>query len=60
MSLKTRSTPTSEFLLGVPAAAAPQLLQPLDALVQRALAVHFVVAGAHVDRVAGLLLLSHH
>lgn len=50
----------SELLLSVSASAVLELLKTLDALLHRALSVDLVVAGAHVHRVAGLLLLSHH
>lgn len=49
-----------ELLFSASASAALELLQTLNALLHGALSVDLVVSGAHIHRVARLLLLSHH
>ena len=51
---------SSEFLLGVPTPRWFELQKAVHAVLHAAFAMDLVVAGAHVDRVAGPLLLSHH
>lgn len=55
-----RDRERSEVLLSIEAPAGLVVLETLDALLHGALAVDFVVAGAYVHSVAGLLLLSNH
>lgn len=50
----------SEFLFSVSAPDTPEMFQTLNAVLHGALAMDFVIAGAHVHGVTCLLFLSHH